>query len=765
MPENQILNLAIGGMHCASCSAIIEMSLSEVDGIAEATVNLATERAKVAYDPARTSRDAIIKLIENTGYSAIELVEGAGDDAQRVQQEADYRSLRNTFIFSLVLSVALLYLSLPMMGIGALLGPLQITWMDWPYNKIALFFLATPIQFIAGARFYSGAWSALKNRAGNMDLLVALGTSAAYFYSVAATFFMEGEVFFETAALLITFVLLGKLLEERAKGRTNDSIKKLMGLTPKSARVERGGKEIEIPVADVAVDDLVIVRPGEKIPVDGVVVKGTTSVDESMISGESLPVEKALDSPVIGATINRHGYFTMRATKVGRDTVLAHIIKLVEDAQGSRAPIQRFADTISAYFVPVVVVIAAVTFVVWYLVGSGPDRFVFALLAGTAVLVIACPCALGLATPTAIMVGTGKGAENGILIKGGEALETAHKLTAIIFDKTGTLTNGRPVTTDIIAYDQNGERRADGEADVLLLASALERGSEHSLADAILVAAEEKGVPEEPVEDFAAIPGQGVRGKVKGSIVLLGNRRLMQENGIDTVAQEETIAGLEAQGKTVMILAVAKEVFGLIAVADTIKECVPQAITRLHVMGIETIMITGDNARTAAAIARQARIKRVLAEVMPEDKAAEVKKLQSEGKVVAMVGDGINDAPALAQADIGIALGSGTDVAIESGEIVLIKDDIRDVVTAIELSRATIRKIRQNMFWALFYNTLGIPVAAGVLYPFFKIMLRPEIAGAAMALSSVSVVSNSLLLRRFKPTPIASGEAYAEGAS
>lgn len=751
MADTQTLNLAIGGMHCASCSAIIEMSLGEVTGVAEASVNLATERARVVYDPAVISRDGIVEIIQNTGYSAIELVEGTGDDEQRAAQAKDYRSLLNTFIFSLALSLPLLLLSLPMMGVGFVLGPLAEPWMDFRFNRIVLFVLATPVQFIAGWRFYTGAWAALKNKAGNMDLLIALGTSAAYFYSVAAVFFIEGEVFFETAALLITFVLLGKVLEARAKGRTGDAIKKLMGLTPKSARVERDGSEVEIPVEEVRVDDLVIVRPGEKIPVDGVVTKGTTTVDESMISGESFPVEKSEGSNLIGATINKHGYVTMRATKVGKDTVLAHIIKLVEDAQGSRAPIQRFADRVSAYFVPAVVGIAALTFVVWYAVGTGSDRFVFALLAGTAVLVIACPCALGLATPTAIMVGTGKGAENGILIKGGEALETAHKLTSIVFDKTGTLTNGKPETTDIIAFDGAGKAKNGGEDEVLRLAASLEKGSEHPLADAILFAADDRKIEETPVEEFRAVPGQGVRGKVDGRSVSLGNRRLMENEGVDVAPFEKIVSDLESQGKTVMILSADGRAAGAIAVADTIKEGAEDAIKRLQDLGIETVMITGDNAKTAGIIATQAGIQRVLAEVMPEDKAAEVKKLQGEGKVVAMVGDGINDAPALAQADIGIALGSGTDVAMEAGEIVLIKDDLRDVVTAIELSRATIRKIRSNMFWALFYNALGIPVAAGVLYPFFGIMLRPELAGAAMALSSVSVVSNSLLLRRFKP--------------
>jgi len=739
------LNLAIGGMHCASCSSIIEMSLQELPGITEAAVNLATERARIVFNPKEISKEKIIEAVVNTGYTAIELTEDAGAESQRELQEHDYRVLRNTLIFSAALSIPLLILSLPMMGLGGLLGPFSEPWMDFKYHKVVLLTLATPVQFYAGWRFYTGAWSALRNKVGNMDLLIALGTSAAYFYSLAATFFIKGEVFYETAALLVTFVLLGKVLEARAKGKTSDAIKKLMGLSPKTARVERDGKELEIPVEDVAVGDIVIVKPGEKIPVDGAITEGITSVDESMITGESVPAEKTVGGAVIGATINKHGYFKFRAAKVGKDTMLAQIIKLVEDAQGSRAPIQRFADRVSAYFVPAVVVAAAITFIVWFIIGTGPDRFVFALLAGTAVLVIACPCALGLATPTAIMVGTGKGAENGILIKGGEALETAHKLNAIVFDKTGTLTNGQPVVTDIV---ESGDR---DRAQILRLAAGLEKGSEHPLAEAIVNQAEQEKVEPAKVDGFVAVPGHGVTGKVAGVDVLFGNRKLLKDSGIDATELEKPMAALEKQGKTVMIIASGQQALGLIAVADTIKDSTREAIRRLKDIEIEVIMITGDNAGTAQAIADEAGIEKVLAEVLPRDKANEVKKLQDKGLVVAMVGDGINDAPALAQADIGIALGSGTDIAMESGEIVLIKNDIRDVVTAIELSRATIKKIRSNMFWALFYNTLGIPVAAGVLYPFFHIMLRPEIAGAAMALSSVSVVSNSLLLRRFKP--------------
>ncbi len=751
MAKTAILNLAIGGMHCASCSGIIEMSLGELPGVAEASVNLATERAKVVYDPGVTDTAKIIKAVVDTGYTALELVEGKGADKQREEQEREYRSLVSTFIFSLALSLPLLWLSLPMMGFKSALGPLSKPWMDFGYNKVVFFFLATPVQFIAGWRFYEGAWAALKNRVGNMDLLIALGTSAAYFYSVAATFFLAGEVFYETAALLITFVLFGKVLEARAKGRTGDAIKKLLSLSPKTARVVRDGQEVEIDIDEVVIGDVIVVKPGEKIPVDGMVIEGTTSLDESMITGESVPIEKGPGNPVIGATINKNGLIKFKATKVGLDTMLSQIIKLVEDAQGSRAPIQRFADKVSAYFVPAVVVIAALTFAFWYAIGFGADRFVFALLAGTAVLVIACPCALGLATPTAIMVGTGKGAENGILIKGGEALETAYKLNAIVFDKTGTLTNGEPVVTDITAFNSSGDVDPKGANEILLNAASLEKSSEHPLAEAVVKKAEAEGLALVAVKGFSAVPGHGVQGKLNKRNVLFGNRKLMRDNKLDVAGFEERIASLEKQGKTVMVIAVDDRISGLIAVADTIKNSTGEAVKRLKEMGIEVVMITGDNTRTAAAISGQAGIDRVLAEVLPEDKAREVQKLQAEGKTVAMVGDGINDAPALAQADVGIALGSGTDIAIEAGEIVLIKSDIRDVVTAIELSQATMRKIKTNLFWSLFYNVLGIPIAAGVLYPFFQIMLRPEIAGAAMALSSVSVVSNSLLLRRFKP--------------
>ncbi len=746
--------LAIGGMHCASCQQIIEMALGEVEGVTKANVNLANERAVVEYDANVISLNAIIKLIENTGYTAMVIDVEKGLDAQRAEQEREYKNLLHLFYFSLTLSIPLLILSLPMMGLKMYVPSFLMMFMDWPYHKLVLFLLATPVQFIAGYRFYKGSYFALRQLRGNMDLLIAVGTSAAYLYSVFATFFLEeGELFYETAALLITFVLLGKVLEAKAKGRTSDAIKKLMGLAPKTARVIRDGQETEILIDDVVVGDKVIVRPGEKIPVDGVIVEGHTSVDESMLTGESVPVEKDKGSDVVGATINKNGYITFEATKVGANTTLAQIIKLVEEAQGSKAPIQRFADEVSAYFVPAVVAISIVTFLTWYFIFPQSNTFVFALLAGTAVLVIACPCALGLATPTAIMVGTGKGAENGILIKSGEALETAYKLDAIVFDKTGTLTTGKPVVTDIVALGSPVRPASIEELNGFLqTAAGIEKGSEHPLAEAIVDKAQEQGLDIPDVKDFEAIPGHGVKGHIDGQAVLLGNRKLMKKMNVEIGSYETNHEELENEGKTVMTLAIDNKPAAMVAVADTLKDKSREAVERLHAMDIEVIMITGDNRRTADAIAKQASIDRVLAEVLPQDKAAEVAKLQKEGKTVAMVGDGINDAPALAQSDIGIALGSGTDIAVETGDIVLIKDDLRDVVTSIELSKATIWKIRMNMFWALFYNTLGIPVAAGVLYPLFHLMLRPEIAGAAMALSSVSVVGNSLLLRRFRPS-------------
>lgn len=758
-------SFGIIGMTCSSCQAVIERTLQRTHGIGSAVVNLAAETATVTYDPHTIEPDGIAAAVRAAGYDAIlrdeDAAPGTAGDAQRDAQQAHIAKEKRLFVFSAALSLPLLVLmvpalmeSVPLAAAEWLARTFGGAWDPMMVFKYISFALATPVQIIAGAQFYKGFYHALKRRTGNMDTLIAIGTSAAYFYSLAATFIpalaME-PVFFETSALLLTFVILGKLLEARAKGKTGDAIKKLMGLQAKTARVVRDGAEIDVPVEDVGVGEIVIVRPGEKVPVDGVVTQGSSAVDESMLTGESIPVEKREGDTVIGATQNKLGSFRFRATKVGAETALAQIVRLVEEAQGSKAPVQRFADRISAVFVPVVVGLALLTFLVWlFIVPLFVDPsiymdatpFIKALLAGTAVVVIACPCALGLATPTAIMVGTGKGAENGILIKSGEALETAYKIKAIVFDKTGTLTHGKPVVTDIVLADGHDTDR------VFMLAAALERGSEHPLADAIIAHAKERAMRLPQVEGFAAIPGHGVEGIVEGTRVAFGNRRLMAREGIDIARFEERIAALEGEGKTVMLVGVNQaKLAGIIAVADTLKDNSREAVERLGAMGVEVYMITGDNRRTAEAIAQAAGINadHVLAEVLPEHKAEEVAKLQARGLTVAMVGDGINDTPALAQADVGIAMGAGTDIAMETGGIVLIKNDLRDVVTAIQLSRATIRKIHQNFFWALGYNTLGIPIAALGL-------LKPELAGAAMALSSVSVVTSSLMLRRFKPS-------------
>jgi len=760
------VELGIIGMTCSSCQAVIEKTLARTPGVLDASVNLATETAYVTFDATAVDIEAIIGAVRGAGYDAVlRPAVGAqvdtGMDVQREAQQQHIAKQKRLFVLSLALSIPLVLLMIP--AVMETVGVAAATWLANTFGgawdpmmvlKYIGFALATPVQFIAGGQFYRGFWHALKRRAGNMDTLIAIGTSAAYFYSVAATFVpalaME-PVFYETAALLITFVILGKLLEARAKGKTGDAIKKLMGLAAKTARVVRGSVETDIPVEQVVVGDVVVVRPGEKVPVDGVIIDGDSAVDESMLTGESIPVEKHTGDEVIGATLNRLGSFRFRATKVGADTALAQIIKLVEEAQGSKAPVQRFADRISAVFVPTVVGLAFLTFLVWLLVVPqfvdpsfymDVTPFIKALLTGTAVVVIACPCALGLATPTAIMVGTGKGAENGILIKSGEALETSYKISAIVFDKTGTLTHGKPIVTDIELAEGHDPTR------MFTLAAALERMSEHPLAEAIVARANEDGVTLPPVEDFTAVPGHGVEGMVDGKRVAFGNRRLMAREGIDIAPFEDRISALEDEGKTVMLVGVDRaHLAGIIAVADTLKADSAEAVARLTQMGVEVYMITGDNRRTATSIAAQAGIpaERVLAEVLPEHKAEEVARLQTQGLVVAMVGDGINDTPALAQADVGIAMGAGTDVAMETGGVVLIKNDLRDVVTAIELSRSTMRKIRQNFFWALGYNALGIPVAALGL-------LKPELAGAAMALSSVSVVTNSLLLRRFKPS-------------
>lgn len=742
--------LAIYGMHCSSCAGLIEKQLKKVTGVSSANVNFAAEKALVSADSTVT-HDALIEAVKKAGYRAETLDNEEAEVNEKSNREKAIIGLKNKFLVSLGLSLPMLYFMLldffPFLPGGKILPP---------YFGIVSLLLVLPVQFIIGAGFYKGMWSGLKMRTFNMDSLIAIGTSTAFFYSLAYYLIyaignktligLAGakipELYFETAAFLITFVILGKWLEARAKNKTSDAIKKLMGLQAKTARVIRGGQTLDIAINEVVNGDTILVRPGEKVPVDGEITKGSSAIDESMITGESLPVEKSVGDTVVGATINKTGSFEFTATRVGGETTLSQIIRLIENAQGSKAPIQAFADKISSKFVPAVIGLAVLTFLVWFFVlGAG---FAYALMAFTAVIVIACPCALGLATPTALMVGTGKAAEHGILIKGGEPLEVACKVNAIIFDKTGTLTNGKPEVTDIIALG------AYDEDDVLQIAASIERESEHPLAEAIYHYAEEENVKLQTIEGFEAIPGHGVKAMIDGKQYYFGNRRLVVEKlGISLDRLEKKIERLEGGGKTAMILATETEVVGVVAVADTVKATSKDAIEVLHARGIETYMITGDNERTALAIAAQVGISNVLAEVLPEDKAENVKRIQQSGKVVAMVGDGINDAPALAQADLGIAMGNGTDVAMETGGIVIIKNDLRDVVEAIRISKSTVSKIRQNMFFALFYNVAGIPIAARV-FAFAGLVLRPELAGLAMALSSISVVTNSLTLRAYK---------------
>jgi Cu+-exporting ATPase len=806
--------ISISGMHCASCVASIESALKSFKGVIDAKVNFASEKATVVYDPDTTDIKRIEKVIENTGYEVIrpkegkentlrlkvvgmdnphcvgtvggsvgslpgiiakdlrvnekaviefdpskvtaekikEVIKEAGYtpieeeevtvDVEREAREKEIRNLRNRFIGSLILSLPLLYYMFVML-FGLPIPQFMVR------NAPAIqLLLTTPIMFIGSIFFTRGIVSLVKTRTANMDTLVSLGVGAAYLYSLYVTVsiwmgntaFGMGNLYYEVAGFLLTFILLGKYFEAIAKGRTSEAIKKLMGLQAKTAVVVRIGKEIEIKIEDVVVGDVVVVKPGGKIPVDGTVVEGHSTVDESMVTGESIPVEKKSGDKVIGATINKTGAFKLKAEKIGKDTFLSQVIRLVEEAQGSKAPIEELADKISAYFVPAVILIALFSFFMWLILGQS---FIFSLTIFIAVLIIACPCALGLATPTAVMVGTGLGAEHGILIKSAGALQSAGKIDAIVFDKTGTLTRGEPEVTDLVPSPKSQE--------VLLIAAVAEKRSEHPLGEAILKKAKGEGIDVPEPGSFNSISGKGVEAKLKGETILLGNRRLMQDRKISFEKVEPRIQELESQGKTVMIVAKNNTLLGLIAVADTLKQFSDDAVRELHRMGKEIVMITGDNKRTGEAIAKQVGIDRVFAEVLPQDKALNVKKLQSEGKKVAMVGDGINDAPALAQADIGVAIGGGTDVAIEAGDIVLVKDDLRDVVTAIDLSSYSMLKIKQNLFWAFIYNSLGIPIAAGILYPLTGFLLNPVFAGAAMAFSSVSVVTNSLLMRRFKP--------------
>ncbi|TSC97452.1 MAG: Cu2+-exporting ATPase [Candidatus Peregrinibacteria bacterium Greene1014_49] len=748
--------LSITGMHCASCAAIITRKLKKMPGVTDANVNYGASKANIVYDENAVDVPALIGAITKAGYGAA-IASTVDREEEKHRKAAEIAVYRRKFFWGLLLSLPMLYFMA-----GTFMPFLPFIEVITPWMGIISILLATPVQFWLGASFYHSAWSALRVRTFNMDSLIAIGTSTAYFYSlwnIGVHWSIEGtligaheDLYFEVAAFLITFVLLGKWLEARAKGATSDAIQKLMGLQAKTARVLRDGQTKDIPIEEVVVGDTVIVRPGEKIPVDGIVSKGHTSVDESMLTGESIPKEKSEGDRVYGATMNGNGSIEFHAEKIGAETALARIIRFVEDAQGSKAPIQDFADWVSSWFVPAVIGVAILTFAVWIFLGA---TVTFALLAFVSVVVIACPCALGLATPTSIMVATGKGAELGILIRGGEPLEAAKMIDTIVFDKTGTLSKGKPEVTDVIVLHSstpspNPLPPGEGEKEILRIAASLEQGSEHPLADAIVRHAKQKNVALSASEGFKAIPGHGVEGIIDGKKYYLGNRRLMEKMNIAVKDAESTMQTLEEAGKTAMLLSSDTEVLGIIAVADTLKETSKEAIERLKKMGISVIMISGDNKRTADAIARQLGIEHVLAEVLPEDKALRIKELQSQGKRVAMVGDGINDAPALAQANLGIAMGSGTDIAMETGGIVLVKNDVRDVVTAIKLSRATVSKIHQNMFFALFYNVIGIPIAARVFIE-WGIVLRPELAGLAMAMSSVSVVSNSLLLKGFHP--------------
>ncbi len=738
--------IGIKGMHCASCAVMIEKSLNRLEGV-RATVNYGAEKAYLDLDSGKTDMPAIRKAVEKLGYGIIEESEKShhGEetfaDREQKEREKQISGLWKKLIIGIILTSPITFGSFP----DIFIVPAFLT------DPRILLLLATPVQFYVGYEFYRGFWLATRNRTADMNTLIAIGTSAAYFYSLVVVMFpevlkssgLEAALYFDTAAVITTLIILGRYLEAVTKGKASQAIRKLIGLQPKTAKVIRNGKEIEIPIEDLAVGDIFAVRPGEKIPTDGVVVEGYSSVDESMITGESMPVGKKKDDKVIGATINKSGLLKIKAIKVGKDTALAQIVKIVEEAQAAKAPIQRLADRVSAYFVPAVMVIAILAFGYWYLLAG--QNFIFAFTILIAVLIIACPCALGLATPTAILVSTGKGAENGILIKGADVLEKAHKITAVVFDKTGTLTKGKPEVTDIVSLSKFNKK------DVLKLAAIAEHGSEHPVGKAIVDKGKRvlKSIPN--AQRYSAIEGKGIRALYKKKWILVGSRRLMKENRIAVEKFEKEIIKLENEGKTAIVAAYGKEVMGLIAVADTLKENSKEAVKELQRMGRKVMMITGDNERTAKAIGKKIGLDDIFAQVLPGEKAEKIKQLQQSGETVAMVGDGINDAPALAQADVGIAIGSGTDIALETGGIVLVKNDLRDVVTSIDLSGYTIKKIKQNLFWAFIYNTVGIPVAAGLLYPSFGFLLNPIIAGAAMAFSSVSVVSNSLLMRRYRP--------------
>ena len=745
----------VQGMSCASCVSRVERKLSGIEGVLEARVNLATEKAVIEYLPSVTGLQNFQSALKDIGYTLLPGEEdGESREATEEERHAiELRRVKFKFIVSAVLSSVIM-----LSGMQTMIPLLPNA--ESPVFHFWLFALATPVQFWAGWQFYRGTWAGLKHGYADMNTLIAVGTSSAYFFSTFATFFPSAlqfleqgvVVYFDTSTMIVTLVLLGRWLEARAKSRASSAIKKLIGLQPKTAHIERNGEEVEILIAELVPGDTVIVRPGEKIPVDGTIVEGTAVVDESMITGESIPVEKGSGKDVFGASINKAGYFKLRATHLGKDSVLSQIIKLVEEAQGSKAPVQRLADKVAGIFVPVVIGIALLAFFTWWGVGETivplpTAPFIFALMIFISVMIIACPCALGLATPTAIMVGTGKGAEMGILIKGGETLEQAQKLDTIIFDKTGTLTWGKPEVTDVF-IETESKISVDR---LLVLAASLEKGSEHPLGQSIIQEAQKRNLKLIPISNFKTRPGFGVQGQVDGLDVSLGNLKMMEDDNVDVSTLRDRIEEMARQGKTPMILAIGSDAAGIISSADTVRPHAKEVVRRLQNMGLEIVMITGDNQHTAKAIADELNIDRVLAEVLPAGKAEEVKKLKENGRFVAMVGDGINDAPALAEANIGIAIGSGTDIAMEASDITLMTKNLHAVPDAIELSKKTMSKIRQNLFWAFFYNILGIPLAAGVFFPSYGFLLKPIVAAGAMAFSSVSVVSNALLLKRFQP--------------
>jgi len=744
--------LKLEGMSCAGCANAIEKAINGVAGVEQCEVNFAAEQATVQFNPEQTDLETIQGAVEDAGYGASvysqqDMMAGSGD-AEIVAREAESKDLKRKIVVGGVISIILIVGSLPMMT--GLEIPVIPAWLHNPWLQ---FLLTTPVQFWCGYPFYRNAWKAFKHRAATMDTLIVLGTSAAYFYSLFATLFadflrrqgLQPQVYYESAAVIITLILLGRFMENRARGQTSEAIRKLIGLQARSARVIRDGETKDIPIQQVQIDDIIQVRPGEKIPVDGEVIEGSSSIDESMVTGESIPVQKSPGEEVVGATINKTGSFKFRATRIGQDTVLSQIVQLVQQAQGSKAPIQNLADQVTGWFVPAVIAIALTTFILWFNLMGNPT---LALINMVAVLIIACPCALGLATPTSVMVGTGKGAENGILIKSAESLEAAHKLNTIVLDKTGTLTAGKPEVTDFVTTlgTQN-----QNELKLLRLIALVEHQSEHPLAEAVVDYAKSQGVSlQGEVEDFQAVTGSGVQAIVSDHKVQIGTARWFQELGIDTNPLADKAKQWEADGKTVIWVAVDEALDGILGLADTLKPSSADSVKSLRNLGLEVVMITGDNEETANAIAQQVGIPRVMSQVRPDQKAEHIVALQQEGKQVAMVGDGINDAPALAQADIGIAIGTGTDIAITTSDITLISGDLQGIVTAIQLSRATMNNIRQNLFFAFVYNVAGIPIAAGILYPIFGWLLNPIIAGAAMAFSSVSVLTNALRLRKFQ---------------